>query len=61
MVNSISVKKSLVEKEGRFNPKYFTFLEYSKKLVKNSKHKFIKLGDKDYFDLLNPIYYFIII
>ena len=28
MVNSLSVKISQIEKENRFNPKYFSFLNY---------------------------------
>ena len=53
MVNSFSINVSLVEKEGRFNPKYFSFLTFSENLVKKSKHKFVTLGDKKYFPTLS--------
>ena len=53
MVNSLSVKISQIEKENRFNPKYFSFLNHSETLIKESKHKFVKLGDKTYFPVLS--------
>lgn len=53
MVNSLSVKISQIEKENRFNPKYFSFLNHSETLIKESKHKFVKLGDKTYFPILS--------
>lgn len=53
MVNKLSVNISQVIREGRFNPKYYSFLDFSENLIKKSKHKFVKLGNKDYFPILS--------
>ena len=53
MVNKLSVNISKVIREGRFNPKYYSFLDFSENLIKKSKYKFVKLGNKDYFPILS--------
>lgn len=53
MVNKISVNVSKIKHEGRFNPKYYRFLEDSEKLIKRANYEFIKLGNKDFFPVLS--------
>ena len=53
MVNKISVNISKIKSEGRFNPKYYHFLEDCEELISKSDYEFIRLGNKDFFPTLS--------
>jgi type I restriction enzyme S subunit len=53
MANNIAVKISKIKTEGRFNPKYYHFLNDSEDLIEKSAHKFVRLGNKNFFPILS--------
>lgn len=53
MVNKISVSISKIKSEGRFNPKYYHFIEDSEELIKKASYEFVRLGNKDFFPTLS--------
>jgi type I restriction enzyme S subunit len=53
MIKNIFVSKSQVEKERRFNPKYFYFIDRRDRLINSSTYKFAFFSDKKYFPIVS--------